>query len=191
MGTVSLTPTWSAQLGIVLGPDVFFDPAASPYGMFSFKWAPPNGRNSVLLSGLLGSGRFDVEEQFNNPNIVDLVYIHTFNSRMTYTLDALFGYETNVPDIGTATWFGLVNYLSCKLTSRLSGTTRLEFFNDVDGNRTGFKGLYTTMTAGLNFKPRPMIVLRPELRYDYNAESRPFEDKHGLFTAAMDVILRW
>jgi hypothetical protein len=36
-----------------------------------------------------------------------------------------------------------------------------------------------------------MIVLRPELRYDYNAESRPFEDKHGLFTAAMDVILRW
>ena len=26
---------------------------------------------------------------------------------------------------------------------------------------------------------------------DYNGESRPFENKHGLFTATADVILRW
>jgi hypothetical protein len=33
--------------------------------------------------------------------------------------------------------------------------------------------------------------VRPELRYDYNADARPFEDKHSLFTVATDVILRW
>jgi hypothetical protein len=191
MGTLQVTPAWSFQLGMVMGPDVFFDPAASPYSMFSVKWAPPNGHNSVLLSGLLGSGRFDVEHQFNNPNIIDLVYIHTFNPRLTYTLEALFGYQIDVPDIGTATWFGTVHYLTYRFTPRLTGTTRLEFFDDIDGNRTGFKGLYTAITGGVNFQPRKAIVFRPELRYDYNTESGAFEGKHGLVTAAADVILRW
>jgi hypothetical protein len=191
MSTTQLTPAWSVQLGIIMGPDVFIDPAASPYSMFSVKWAPPNGRDSILFSGLLGSGRFDVARRFNNPNILDAVYVHTFSSRLTYTLDALVGYETNVPDIGSATWFGLANYLTYRFTPRLTGTTRLEFFDDSDGNRTGFKGLYTALTAGLNFQPRKAIIFRPELRYDYNDESRPFEGKHGLFTATTDVIVRW
>jgi hypothetical protein len=191
MATTQLTPAWSVQVGIIMGPDVFFDPAASPYGMFSVKWAPPNGRNNVLVSGLFGSGRFDEPDQFNNPNIVDLVFTHTFNARLNYTLDALVGYQTNVPHIGTATWFGTVNYLTCKLTPRLSGTTRLEFFNDSSGSRTGFPGLYTALTGGLNYQPRKDIIVRPEIRYDYNGESRPFEDRHGLFTAAFDLILRW
>jgi Putative beta-barrel porin-2, OmpL-like. bbp2 len=191
MATLQLTSAWSVQLGAILGPDVFIDPAASPYGMFSVKWAPPNGRNSVLLSGILGSGRFDQTEQFNNPNVLDLVCIHTLNSRLSYTLDALVGYQTNVPDLGTATWFSAVNYLTWKFTPRLNGTTRLELFDDVDGSRTGFKGLYTAVTTGLNFQPRKDVIFRPELRYDYNGESRPFDNKHDLFTATADVIFRW
>jgi hypothetical protein len=191
MATTQLTPALSVQLGIVMGPDVFIDPAASPYSMFSVKWAPPGGRDSVLISGLLGSGRYNLERQFNNPNIVDLVYIHTFNARLTYTLDALAGYQIDVPDIGTATWFGLANYLTWRFTPKVTGTTRLEFFDDIDGNRTGFPGLYTALTAGINFKPRNSIIFRPELRYDYNDQTRPFEGKHGLFTAATDIILRW
>jgi hypothetical protein len=191
MATVQLTPTWSLQLGVVMGPDVFIDQAASPYSSFSIKWAPPDGHDSILFCGLLGSGRYDVANQFNNPNIVDLVYVHTFNAKVSYTLDALFGYETNVPTIGTATWFGFDNYLTFKFTPKLSETTRLEFFDDVDGERTGHKGLYTAITTGLNYQPRKCITFRPELRYDYNGESRPFEGQHQLFTAAADVIVRW
>ena len=191
MATVQLTDAWSCQLGAILGPDVFIDPAASPYSMYSVKWAPPDGRDSVLVSGLLGSGRFNVERQFNNPNVVDLVYTHAFDPRLNYTVDALFGYETNVPNVGTATWFGAANYLTYRWTPRVSGTTRLELFDDVDGNRTGSPGLYTALTTGVTFKPRPGVSFRPELRYDYNEESRPFEGKHGVATATADLILRW
>jgi uncharacterized protein (TIGR03000 family) len=191
IGSQQLTPAWSVQFGVIMGPDVFIDPAASPYGMFSVKWTPPGGRDSVLLSGLFGSGRFNVAEQFNNPNIIDLVYVHTFSARLSYTLDSLFGYQTIVPDIGTATWFSFVNYLTLKFTPRLSGTARLEFFDDIDGNRTGFAGLYTALTAGLNFQPRKEIIFRPEVRYDYNNESRPFQGHHGVLTATTDVIVRW
>src|SRR5262249_49065281 len=31
MGTLYLIPAWSVQLGLVMGPDVFINPAASPY----------------------------------------------------------------------------------------------------------------------------------------------------------------
>ena len=87
--------------------------------------------------------------------------------------------------------FGVVNYLPYTFTARLSTTTRLEFFNDAQGQRTGFPGLYTAATAGVTFKPNKYIALRPEVRYDYNGESRPFEGKHDVFTAAMDLLVRW
>ncbi|MEX1229624.1 MAG: outer membrane beta-barrel protein [Planctomycetaceae bacterium] len=191
IGTLQLTEDWSTQAGIVMGPDVFIDPAASPYGMFSVKWAPPEGNDSVLINAMLGSGQFDVAEQFNNPNIIDLIYTHAFNSELSFTLDALYGYQTDVPGVGIATWFGVVNYLTYKFCDDVSGTTRLEFFDDIDGNRTGAKGLYTALTAGFNWQMQKAIILRPEVRYDNNNKSQPFEGSHDLFTAAADVIVRW
>jgi hypothetical protein len=191
LATQQLTPAWSVQLGVVLGPDVFIDAASSPYAAWGVKYAPPGGRATVALAGLMGSGRFDAAEQFNNPNIVDLVYTRTINPVLTYALDALFGWQTDVPTIGTAVWFGVVQYLTWTLADEVHATTRLEFFDDRDGNRTGFPGLYTAVTAGLRFEPWPGLIIRPELRFDYNGESRPFEGKHGLATAATDVIVRW
>jgi hypothetical protein len=88
-------------------------------------------------------------------------------------------------------WLSSIHYLSYTFTPRLTGNTRLDFYDDFQGQRTGFKGLYTALTGGLTFKPRPALWLRPEVRYDYNGQSRPFEDKHGLFTATMDVLVRW
>lgn len=191
MGTLKLTEAWSVQAGLVLGSDIFIDPADTPTYMGSVKWAPPNGRDSVLFSVILGSGRFDTKHNFHNPEVFDLVYSHKINSRLSYTFEGLYGFTTNVPDVGFANWFGVINYFTCDFTPRLSGTTRLEFFDDLQGNRTGFKGLYTVLTAGLSFRPRRDVIIRPEVRYDYNTDSRPFENRHGLLTAATDIILRW
>jgi hypothetical protein len=191
LGTLKLTDVWSVQAGAVLGSDVFIDPADEPTFIGSVKWVQPGGRNSILASVIVGPGRYDVRHEFNNPNLVDVVFTHQVNSRLTWTAEGLVGYQDNVPDIGTAHWFGVINYLTWTFSPRLSGTTRLEFFDDIDGQRTGFPGLYTDWTVGLNFKTEPWIIVRPEVRYDYNGESRPFEGRHGLFTAALDVILRW
>ena len=103
----------------------------------------------------------------------------------------MLGYQTNVPNIGTATWFGFANYLTYQFSDKWTGTTRLEFFDDAQGQRTGSSGLYTALTAGLTWKIRKDVLLRPEVRYDYNGESRPFEGHHGLFTAGADLIVRW
>ncbi len=191
MTTIKLTSAWSIQAGVMLGSDVFIDPADRFTGMGSVKWAPPDGRDSILLSFIVGPGRFEQKRNFNNPDIIDLVYTHKCNDRLTYSFESLAGYQANVPDIGEAHWLGVLNYLTYQFTPELSGTMRLELFDDEQGQRTGFKGLYTAITAGLSFKLRKDIIIRPELRYDDNGKSKPFEDRHQLFTAATDVILRW
>ena len=175
----------------MLGSDVFIAPEDRATFIGSIKWADPSGRNSFLCSTILGPGRFEQGRNFNNPDVFDFIYTHQVNSRLLYTFEGLYAFQTNVTNIGTEHEGGLVNYLTYTFTPRVNGTTRLEFFDDAQGQRTGFAGLYTALTAGLTFKPYKSIIFRPELRYDYNAESRPFENKHGLFTATADVILRW
>jgi hypothetical protein len=190
LATLKLTPAWSVQAGLVLGSDVFFDGGDLTF-VGQADWTPPGGRDSAVLSVIFGSGRFNQARQLNNVNLVDLVLTHRFSSVLTSRLEALGGWETNVPGIGTANWLGVGSYLTCDFTPHLSGTTRLEFFDDPQGQRTGFRGLYWALTAGLNIHPRRDLVIRPELRCDGNDESRPFQDKRGLFTVAVDVILRW
>jgi hypothetical protein len=189
--TLKVTDAVSVQNGLVTGEDIFIAPGATPTYVGSFRWAPPNGRDSVLASVIVGSNRYNAREALNNVDIFDLVYTHTFNPRLTYNLETLFGFETKVPHIGTAAWYGVVQYLTYTFSPRLSGTTRLEFFDDCQGQRTGSPGLYTAATAGVTYKPLKSLWLRPELRYEFNSDSRPFEDKHGLFTAALDVIVCW
>src|SRR5262249_4555698 len=138
MTTVKLTSAWSVQVGIMLGSDIFIDPADTPTGMGSVKWATPDGRDSVLFSVILGSGRFNQAGDFHNPEVFDLVYTHKCNARLTYNFESLYGFTTNVPDTGFANWLGVVNYLTWQFSPRVSGTTRLEFFDDFQGQRTGF-----------------------------------------------------
>jgi hypothetical protein len=189
--TTKLNDAWSVQAGLVLGNDDFIDPVDTPYGMGSVKWAPPGGADSVLFSFIAGSGRFNVGRHFHNPEVFDFVYTHQFEPRLTYKNEELYGLTYNVPGIGFANWFSSIHYLSYDFTSRASATTRVEFFDDFQGQRTNFAGLYSAWTVGLQLRPFKWMLVRPELRYDYNGESRPFEDHHYLFTAASDVIMRW
>jgi hypothetical protein len=191
LAILKLTDAWSVQAGLVLGNDVFIDPAARPTFTGSVKWAPPSQRDSLAFNTIVGPRRYDARHGQNNLDVFDLIYTHKFNPQLNYTFEALFSFQTDVPELGTITSLGVANYLTYTFTPRLSGTTRLEFFNDPQGQRTGFAGLYTAFTAGLSFQPLKAITVRPELRYDYNGQSAAFEDKHRLFTAAADVILRW
>ncbi len=191
LNTLKLTDAWSVQFGMALGSDLFFGPGDNPTFLGSVKWTPPDGRDSAAFNVIVGSGRFDARDNINNLDVFDFIYTHRFDPRLNYTFETQFSFQTNVPDKGTIEALGVVNYLTYTVTPRLSQTTRLEFYDDFQGQRTGFPGLYTALTAGVSFQPRKAITLRPELRYDHNWESRPFEDKHGLFTAAADLILRW
>jgi hypothetical protein len=189
--TTKLSDAWTVQAGLVLGSDIFIDPADTPTFIGSVKWTDAQQRDTVLFNVILGSGRFNQEQNFHNPEVFDLIYTRKLSDRLTYNFESLFGFTTNVPEIGTAEWFGILNYLTWQLTPRLATTARLEFFDDIQGQRTGFPGLYTDLTVGLSFQPIKGITFRPEVRYDNQDESAPFEGKHWLLTASTDMIVRW
>lgn len=216
--TLTLNPTWTVAGGFALGNDIFIDPAVEGRFVGFIRYTHPNARDTVTFGTSVGRGKFNEVEGFNHINVFDLVWTHLITDRLSYNFEVIYGYQTNVPTpgelgpeigadgnpvvdeqgnlslvpkVGTAHWGSLVHYLFYTFTPRLTGMARLEFFDDFDGSRTGFEGLYTAVTLGLNFKPCPSVWIRPELRYDYNGESQPFEGKNWLFTAATDVVLRW
>ena len=76
--TQNLTPSWQAQAGIVLGSDIFIDPADQPTFLGSVQWTQPAaGRraspNVVKFATTLGSAWFDVRNLFNHFDTFDLV----------------------------------------------------------------------------------------------------------------------
>lgn len=194
LATWNLTRTWTLQTGICAGNDVFIDPAAEPRFVGTIRWAPPGGQDTVTFGTSLGAGSFDAEEAFNRINVFDIVYTHAFSAQTSYVFECIYGYQKNTPvgeSVVDAHWGSVVNYLFHNFTSKVSGVSRLEFFDDFQGARTGTEGLYIASTLGAAFKPTAGFWLRPELRYDYNVDNPAFSGKKGIFVASCDCILRW
>jgi hypothetical protein len=192
LATTKLSDQWYALFGMVLGSDVFFDPTDQPTFVGGFKWVSLSKTDSVYFTTYINGGNYFGPRQRDNVQYFDLVYTHLFTSRFQVINEALFAYQTKVPDLQTVTWYGLDTIFQYDLTPRCYGAIRLENWVDSQGQRTGFKGLYTAITAGLTFKPQNWLYLRPEIRFDHNyGAAGPFEGKHNLFTIAQDVIVRW
>lgn len=189
-GTLKFDHHWSTTVGVVSGSDIVIDRASEPTFIGNIKFTG-NAGESLALAVILGSGRYDAKSNFNRPQVFDLLYTQQFNPEWSYTLEGLYGFQVNTPDIGMASWYHAVNYLTYQFDSKLSSTVRFEFFNDQDGQRTGAKGFYTAVTWGFNIKPAKWLMLRPEIRFDHNNASRPFHDDRNLVTAALDVTILW
>jgi hypothetical protein len=210
---VTLSPPWFCMLMLANGNDVYYgDPSEELRFVGSLKWTQSGGRNVIQADTTVGRGKFVTAFPFlsatvgatsteplgrNNSNVFDGLWTHTFNAALTSSLGVLFGYQTNAVGIarpngyGTATWASITQYFTYTLTPQWSTVVRGEAFDDFQGQRTGFTGVYLALTGALVFKPRKDVQIRQELRYDYNPESAAFEGKHQLFTAATDLIVRW
>lgn len=186
-----LNDTWSVGNGAVLGNDNFIDPASRLTYLGQIKWSPPEGKTTVLLNASVTNPKFDVAENFAFYNVYNMQVIHKFTDKFTYVLDTAYSHMNNVPGVGTANWYGVANYGIYKFTDKVTGTIRAEVFEDTQGVRTGFKGLYTEATAGVAWTPVPGVMLRPSVRYDYNGQSRAFDGDHGMWSCAFEMIFRW
>lgn len=189
--TSQLNDTWTVSNGLALGSDNFIDPANRLTYIGQLKWAPKEGKTTALFNVVVTNPRFDVAEAFPFYNVYNMVVTRNITDKLTYAVDAAFSHIDGVPNIGSATWYGAAQYLSYKLSDTVTSTARVELFEDTKGFRTGARGLYTEVTYGVSWAPKPGLIFRPTVRYDHNNTSRPFEGKADLFTAAFDVILRY
>jgi Putative beta-barrel porin-2, OmpL-like. bbp2 len=221
------TPQWSSLIMLANGNDVFLDPAQEARFVGTVTWTSINKQDTVTLGTSLGRGKFNAGQPYapttvalpnepagrNNINVFDLVWSHVFNDRLSYTYETIYGYQYGVPanvgggitklnaTSGTAHWGSIVHYLFYNINPQLTSILRVETFDDFEGQRTGFEGLYTAVTGGMQYRPMKGMEIRPELRYDYNGYSQPFEDRvvggnvidrrNWIITAALEMIFRW
>lgn len=211
---ITFDPEWSAVLMAVNGNDVYWgDPATEWRFVGNVKWTQPGGKNTVTLAASIGRGKFDDGEKFDVPgvetideaggrtnmNAFDIVWTHLLNPRLAYNLEAIYGYQTNVPAIynskgyGTAHWYAIAHYLFWTISPQLTGILRFENFDDMQGQRTTVDAVYTSVTTGLVYRPIKDVILRSELRYDIASHGRPFDNgtNNQLFVAAVDFTVRW
>ncbi|MFM7152329.1 MAG: outer membrane beta-barrel protein, partial [Gemmataceae bacterium] len=124
---ITFDSEWSTVLMAANGNDVYWgDPSAEWRFVGNLKWVQPGGgKNTVVLATSVGRGKFDSGDVFNVPgwatideaggrtnmNVFDIVWTHVIHSRLSYALESIYGYQTNVPAIynaagyGTAHWF--------------------------------------------------------------------------------------
>lgn len=213
---ITFNQKWSSVLLLTNGNDVYLGNGAEELRFVgNLRYVQPGGRNTVTYAMSLGRGKFNdgaptppgqntvalATEPFgrNNFNAFDIVYTHMFSPVLSYNLEGIYGYQFNVPQAslpvgsrnGFANWFSVAHYLFWTISPKWSSIVRFETFDDAQGQRTGFAGLYTAITGGVQYRINKSMIIRPELRYDDNALQKPFEGKHSIFTAASDLIIRW
>ena len=204
MATTKLNSNVTVKNMIVNGNDVFFDGSQEWRYAGQFVLTSDDEKRSFAFGTSFGQGRFNPDmpngpaqgittvglayEPFgrNNMNVFDLVYTNKLSDECTFALEAVYGYQTNVPagatgnannfngGSGTASWGSIVNYYTYAFSEKFTGITRLEAFYDAEGQRTGFEGWYYAGTLGVQCKPCSDVLIRPEIRYDYNDYSTPF-----------------
>jgi len=110
--------------------------------------------------------------------MVELRLQHNWSERFTQVVQNNMGWDTNTP-VGTGSWYGLYTVGIYHLTPLVDTLFRAEWFDDVQGTRTGFATNYSEVTLGVNYHPNKIVELRPEIRGDfagkpaYGASGRP------------------
>jgi hypothetical protein len=192
--TTSLGDNWTVGYGASTGTDTFIDQRTNRLTFLGqLKWAPKEGKTSVALNVVVTDPSYIAAENFQVYNFYNLVMTHKFNDKLTYVLDAGYTHMNDYPagSSGTVQWYGAANYFIYNINDKVTSTLRAEVFNDQEGARTGFAGLYTEVTYGLAFKVADGLIVRPSVRYDNNSKTEVWEGNQNLLTGTLDVIIRW
>ncbi|MGZ5051408.1 MAG: porin [Methylobacter sp.] len=111
-----------------------------------------------------------------------------------FVLQHDYGQQNNAIPGQRAEWYSLVNYLTYDLNPEWSAGVRAEWFHDDDGTRfSTVPGSYYDVSAGVNWKPKTWLTIRPELRYDWADGIRPFDagTRKDQFLLSLDAVVRF
>src|SRR6516165_5929189 len=68
---------------------------------------------------------------------------------------------------GTGSWYGIYTIDIFHLTSEFDTIIQAEWFDDINGTRTGIKANYEEVTLGFNLHLIKYLEIRPEIRGDF------------------------
>jgi hypothetical protein len=174
------------------------------------KWATTDGGTSIAYGATGGpQDPAGVQDRL----MYNLTVQQQLTERLRYVLVHDLGTEQNFMAPGnTVEWYGINQYLLYKLNACWSANLRVEWLRDDDGARIagpgnipgvfawdgfGFAGNFYEISAGLNWRPHPNALIRPEIRWDrYTGATNvlgdlPFDDGNSRdqLTFAADLVV--
>jgi len=209
-----LDDNWTVVGGFHRGWQLFENPFDTLNFLGGVKWASDDKRSSI--SAMVDTGPTVTFTGFHDQTSVIMVVSHQVSERFWSGTQITVGGEANgsalTPGQDDA-WYGFEQIFTYKLNPKWSAGLRYEWVQDNEGSRIagignilgsnkgwrgspGFAGSFSDLSLGLNYRPHPNFVFRPEVRWDWynglpNPDGQlPFGDfAHSRqFTAAIDLL---
>lgn len=202
----------SFLIGLHSGSDMApWAPGAHPSFQFLTRWVADDNNDSLMGSvASLNNGEFTGDH--DNLQQMTLTWTHRFNEIFKnsseidylYQFNAALGGSCNfgptksfgkgggcgpiIPGLSNA--IGIVNISSINLFENNVLSFRFDFFNDPQGQRTGYPTPYIDATLGLSHAFNSYIKIRPEIRHEKAFNATPYNNgtKQQQTTFNIDTI---
>jgi hypothetical protein len=169
------------------------------------------GDNIYFCANSINSNKY----AYNNLGAYYLTWYHKFNERWHTDTESWYQFEKDTPNVNNpraqsllengangafcnqayevtcyAPEWAIVNYVEEKLGPKDYLSFRTEFFDDLRGQRTGFKTRYSEHLIGWGHWVGSTVLFRPELRYDHSYDALAYDNgtKKNQFMFACDAI---
>ncbi len=210
--TIKLSDHWTVQLGLSPGCETAaWKPSAqwTVNACAGLTWRAGQD-NIYACANSLNSGKY----AYNNLDAYYLTWYHKINEKWHTDTEAWYQYERDTPNIfnpaaasllilgANGAWcnpgdltcyapeWSTVNYTSRQLDKKNFISFRNEYFDDMRGQRTGYKTRYVEDGISWNHWIGSTILLRPELRWEHSFEVAAYDggNRHSQFMFAGDII---
>ena len=215
--TTKLSNHWMIQVGLSPGCDVApwtkTDRKLTLNACASYTWR--TGLDQVYVcDNTLNDGGYG----YNNLTAYYFTWYHKFSAASHWhsATESWYQYEKHTPNVNNpvganlietnangafcnhdyevtcfAPEWAIVNYLVDQISPRDYLTIRNEYFDDIRGQRTGFRTRYSEHMFGWGHWVGSTVVVRPELRFERSYDTTAYNNgtKKNQFTFACDMIL--
>ena len=187
-------------------------------------WTSPNGQNGYFVglnwnpddkTTLAFTLSYNTQQLIgvsSSRTHYDLVLTHKLSDKLTWAFENTFGSDSLIAGSGPSeNWCSFVNYLTYDLCDKWSVGGRWEWMKDNEGiivppsdpfpfaaavPYPGAPGEWNDLSLGVNFKPSKNILVRSEIRYDWETQyaSKPaFDDNtsNNQWTWGNDLIIKF
>jgi len=200
--TTKLNDNWTVQLGINGSNDVaVWNSAARASLQACVRWVS-DSNNDMLYPCVNNWNNKDYN--YNNVQMYVMTWGHRFSDNVHILTEAYRMYGRNIPGFGppdaggnatpgSAGEYGVVNYINVALSASNMLSFRNEWYDDKDGQRTGFATRYTSHTLGMTHWVSQDIELRPEIRYEHSYDVAAYDEgrRSSQTTALVDLIFHF
>jgi hypothetical protein len=215
--SLKLTKNWTIQTGFTPSGTDVAPWEHGPYGahptfLVMIQWISDNQKDSVYFGDdSINNNHFG----YNNMGMLVQTWTHKFTDRFWSSTETWYMWQKDCPVAGSpqalyatsqgfvpsgafptspyASEWAALSYLQYRLAGNTFVSVRNEYFDDKNGQRTGFATPYIENTIGLTWWPNELITVRPELRYEHALNATPYDNGTAGHqrTVAMDVIFHF